>query len=155
MLITIDTNAVTEKDLEILTLVFDRKTEVLKAENDAAEEPTTTTTRRKRRTKAEIAADEAAAKAAAGGGTNDIQEAPQTDQELTDALDSESEKAELKVTVEQVVEEASKLIAADKTKMRAILDKFEVRRIGELPEERLGELLTAVKDQLSKLPATA
>lgn len=148
MLITIDTNNITQTDLATLKFVLLSADPTIDTDNiglpeGGAEKPATT--RRPRRTKAQIAADEAAAKAAAGGDTNDIQAAPQTDQELTDALDKESTATELKATIEQVVEAASKLIATDKTKMRAILDSFDARKVSDVPEDKLGDLLAAIQ----------
>jgi hypothetical protein len=136
------------------------------AETAAAEQPAPTRQRgkpaegRARRTREEVAEDEAADKAdAAGGETEQQQEEPTAEAERTTVAETpvvetkvEEPKAAETTTVSR--EDVRKLIVAEAAKLeqaargdfvQSLLNPFGVKKLGDLPDDKLGALMAAVQ----------
>lgn len=156
MLITIDTHNWTPEDRSLVAQALGLyETQTVTAAPEV-EKPV-----RKRRTKAEMAADAEAAKraeeAAQGLGAEDTAGMDDsTDESLAEEPTPDSENAEsdeqakyADATITEVVELATQLIAKDKTKMRAVLDQFGLRKVSDIPEGRMGEMAVKIREALA------
>lgn len=140
MLITIDTNKLTDEDKEILSYVMQGKSAVRPTENDTAAEPP----KRTRRTKAQIEADRIEAEKAAAETTPEEQAEGPTEREVQEALGTTNA-----LSVEEFSNLCSELIAKNRDAFKGLLDEFEVKRATLVPDERRAEFIDAVRAKLA------
>lgn len=158
MLITIDTNNYTPGDRSLVAQALNlyevqhiTEPSPESAPAAAAETPKPV---RKRRTKAEMAADEAAAKAAAeetaqGLGTDGNDNPAEEPTPDSENAESDEQATYADATITEVVELATQLINKDKTLMRGLLDEFGLRKVSDIPEDRMGEMAAKIRGKLA------
>lgn len=158
MLLTIDTNNITQLDLAALKFLLSNADPSIDIDDvvpaRVAEKPAA---RRPRRTKAQIEADEAAAAAKAAESQvvqEEVETAPGAPAENhADEVGPDIRKAEAEVsgdvTPAQVVELATKLMDKDKALLRELLNTFEVRKVSDLPEDKLADFADAIRAKLA------
>lgn len=150
MLITIDTEKLTDGDLAILTHVMQTRTGALKAENDGGTTVAAgSTTRAKRRTKAEMEAARAAEAADKGPAESEVQEAPGTTEEPADDGNQEATHTPEGLSDAEFSELCSRLIAKSREDFKALLDEYGVKRATLVPDEKRAAFADAVRAKLA------
>jgi FAD/FMN-containing dehydrogenase len=146
VILTIDTNNLTEHDRALMTFVLSGETDPyaasLASTTQAAPAATTEETKpkRTRRPKAQIEEEsERMGRLAAEAAVEEAK--PESQEPQPDTGDS--------VTIEEVTEIASELITKDRAAMVGLLKQYGARRVSEIPESDLGKFAAEIRAKLT------
>lgn len=147
MLITIDTNNITERDSALLRLVLEGYDGTNNLEAKAEPEKPV----RKRRTKAEMEAARQAETEITVENSDGVQQIQKTEAEIVaEVKDAGKPEDNAEVTIEEIKAGATKLLAEKgREAVQEIVTELGLKRISDAPEDRYSEVMAAIQGKLS------